>query len=105
MPSLTWSLIEGVVPGHLLEKPQKVLTSEECRFSLEDRLRSPNSSRLGVCVRVCVCAQMTTDQSCLVASGIFSESAPQGSPGCGEKRPHFKTRTFEQGSDKHKNTE
>ena len=55
MPSLTWSLIEGVVQGHLLEKPQKVLTFEECRFSLEDRLRSPNSSRLGVCVQVCVC--------------------------------------------------
>ena len=55
MPSLTWSLIEGVVQGHLLEKPQKILTSEECRFSSEDRLRSPNSSRLGVCVQVCVC--------------------------------------------------
>ena len=103
-----------VVPDHLLGEPQKVLTSEECRVSLEDGLRSPNSSRLGVYMRVCVCvcvcvcvhAQMTRDQSCLSGLRDLLGDCSTGNLLAMGRRGHIpKTRIFERVSDKHKNTQ
>ena len=91
-----------VVPDHLLGEPQKVLTSEECRVSLEDGLRSPNSSRLGVymrvCVCVCVCVCTCTDDTGSVLpkwpQGSFGGLLHRESPGYGEKRPHSQDKDF-----------